>query len=95
MVWVERSDNTKFMRSLFEVTEPCIDHSDAFMNLGLVQWGEKHRAQCHLVVLHEGKLLDQKVVYHWPTETLFQIFLEKNIFYRVWVNTNKKRAENQ
>ncbi len=36
-----------------------------------------------------GKMHDEEINYLWPTETLRVIFLENNIFYRLWL-TGKK-----
>ncbi len=38
-----------------------------------------------------GKMHDEKVTYLWPNETLFVVFLENNIFYRLWLNAQKDR----
>ncbi len=38
-----------------------------------------------------GKMHDEKVTYLWPNETLFVVFLENNIFYRLWLNAQKNR----
>ena len=37
-----------------------------------------------------GKMHDEVVSYLWPNETLFVIFLENNIFYRLWLAAQKK-----
>ncbi len=38
----------------------------------------------------DGRFYDEEVWYPWPTETAYKIFLENNIFYRLWLNANNK-----
>jgi hypothetical protein len=38
-----------------------------------------------------GQMLDEKVSYPWPTETMFVIFLKNNIFYRIWLAAGKSQ----
>ena len=37
-----------------------------------------------------GKMHDEEVSYLWPNETLFVIFLKNNIFYRLWLDAQRK-----
>ncbi len=37
--------------------------------------------------IRDGKLIDEAVSYPWPNESLFEMFLQNNIFYRIWVNS--------
>lgn len=37
-----------------------------------------------------GKIHDQTVEYLWPNETLFKIFLERNVVYRMWLNHQRQ-----
>lgn len=36
--------------------------------------------------IDDGKLVDDKVSYPLPNETLFEVFVKNNLFYRAWVN---------
>lgn len=38
----------------------------------------------------DGRFYDEEVSYPWPTETAYRIFLQNNIFYRLWLNANHK-----
>jgi hypothetical protein len=42
--------------------------------------------------IEDGRFYDEEVSYPWPNETLFKIFLENNIVYRMWVNRQKQEA---
>ncbi|MDY6913242.1 MAG: hypothetical protein SVT52_02125 [Planctomycetota bacterium] len=41
--------------------------------------------------IEDGKLYDEEVSYPWPNETLGEILLKNNIFYRLWVNVQKQK----
>lgn len=40
----------------------------------------------------KGQMLDEEVTYPWPNESLFTMFLDNNIFYRIWLNSRAKPA---
>ncbi|MCE5327630.1 MAG: hypothetical protein LLG01_14585 [Planctomycetaceae bacterium] len=40
----------------------------------------------------KGQMVDEEVTYPWPNESLFTMFLENNIFYRIWLNSKTKPA---
>jgi len=44
--------------------------------------------------IENGELVDDVVSYPWPNETIFEIFLKNNIFYRAWLNAEKKKQNN-
>jgi hypothetical protein len=43
-------------------------------------------------VIANGRMENEKVSYPWPNETLFEMFLQNNIFYRAWVNKRSGSA---
>jgi hypothetical protein len=44
--------------------------------------------------IENGKFYDEKIWYPWPTETAYKLFLENNIFYRMWLSAKDKGGLN-
>ncbi len=41
-------------------------------------------------LIQKGKLVNDKVSYPWPTESLFTVFVKNNPIYRVWLISKKR-----